>query len=99
MTTLPAEEDPAATKPAEELRAAARYLRNPYIGNLPEAFTGRGPLPDLLDAIADEMEQGEAVEGTASKAVHRTTLIGLSGPIPTWTTALATARAINRGGS
>jgi hypothetical protein len=76
------------TTPAEELRAAVRLLRNPY-----NCLTGKDLLADLLDAIADEMSERGAVEGSASAAVHPTTLLGPGAPIQSWTAALAIARA------
>lgn len=74
--------------PADELRAAVRLLRNPY-----NCLVGKDLLADLLDAIADDMAEFNAVEGSASKAVHRTTVLGLGKPHRAWTAALAVARA------
>lgn len=74
--------------PADELRAAVRLLRNPY-----NCLVGKDLLADLLDAIAGEMDARGAVEGSASKAVHPTTVLGLSAPVQSWTTALAVARS------
>lgn len=76
------------TTPAEELRAAVRLLRNPY-----NCLPRKDELADLLDAIADEMTERGAFEGSASKAVHPTTLLGLGAPVRSWTTALAVARS------
>lgn len=76
------------TTPAEELRAAVRLLRNPY-----NCLPRKDELADLLDAIADEMTERGAVEGSASKAVHPTTPLGLSAPVRSWTVALGVARS------
>jgi hypothetical protein len=79
--------DPAHTSPADEMHAAARLLRNPY-NCLPNA-----PLiAELVDAVADEMAEADAVEGSASKAVHPRTVLGLGKPNRVWTAALALAR-------
>lgn len=74
--------------PADELRAAVRLLRNPY-----NCLTGKDLLADLLDAIADDMAEAGAVEGSASRAVHPTTVLGLGRPNRAWTAALTVARA------
>jgi hypothetical protein len=83
--------------PAGELRAAAGALHDRAYG----AYAG--PLADLLDAIADDMDAWEygVVEGSASKKVHPVSPlgVGLSPPHEDWTAAIATARAINDGGS
>lgn len=55
----------------------------------------REPLAALLEAVAYQMEAHGAVEGTASKAVHPTTVLGVGAPCADWTAALATARALN----
>lgn len=81
--------------PAEELRQAAVRLvtKQPYQGV-------SDPLADLLYALADDMEEHEAVEGSASCKVHpRSFLFGLLDPRNDWTAALAVARVISGGGS
>jgi hypothetical protein len=77
-----------AVAPADELRAAVRLLRNPY-----NCLPGKDLLADLLDAVADDMDEHSAVEGSASKAVHPRTILGLGAPRAHWTAALAVARA------
>lgn len=78
--------------PAEELRAAVGKLRTMRTyGDLD------GPLAALLVQLAEDMRQREAVEGSASKAVHPSDFIGLSAPREDWTAALAVARVINGG--
>jgi len=74
--------------PAQELRAAVALLRNPC-----SCLPRKGLLADLLDAIADDMESAGAVEGSASQAVHPTTVLGLGAPSRVWTAALVVARA------
>jgi len=53
------------------------------------------PLADLLDSIADGMDELGAVEGSSSKAVHSVTVFGLGAPNRPWTSALVLARQIN----
>lgn len=55
------------------------------------------PLAVLLLRLSEDMRQREAVEGSASKAVHPVDFIGLSAPREDWTAALALARQINGG--
>lgn len=80
--------EPVVVTPAEELRVAVALLRNPC-----NCLPNKDPLADLLDAIADDMEEHGAVEGSASKAVHPVTVLGLGAPDRPWTAALAVARA------
>lgn len=70
---------------------------NRYVRSLPPR-AGQAVV-DLLNAIADDMDEHGAVEGTASKKVHRVsrTLGIVLEPRADWTAALATARKINGG--
>ena len=77
---------------AAELRQAAEVLRYPYRCGNPALMEAEA---ELLDALADGMDEFGAMEGSASQAVHSTTPLGLGAPSRLWTAALAVARAIN----
>lgn len=87
-----AEQGGAETTPVDELRQAAAILRNPYRCGSVARMESEA---NLLDAIADGIDELGAVEASASKAVHPTTPLGLGAPNRSWTAALAVARAIN----
>lgn len=66
------------------------------LAEVPERL--REPLAALLDQIADDMADKDAIEGTASKAVHPVSdIVGLLAPRADWTAALAFARLMNGG--
>lgn len=73
---------------------ACSHCGIPWDDREPVADELREPLAVLLEAIAAEVELHGAVEGSASKAVHPTTVLGLGAPRADWTAALATARAV-----
>lgn len=81
----------AERSPADEIRLAVETLRNPLRCGNPEHMEAEA---ELLDAIADGMDELGAVEGSASGAVHPTTPLGLGAPNRSWTAALAVARSI-----
>lgn len=82
-------------RPAEEILQATLALTE---GGEPLTRDVSEPLVRLLRQLAKDMQEDEAAEGSASKAVHPVHfMFGLMEPRDDWTAALAIARAINGG--